>query len=122
MAHIEGAADLDHALLEYTIESTRADDPELADALRYCAIPRNVDSEILQVHRGGAHYPASVDALMKKLASCGFVLPREGGDLVYHDMARTALLADWLAEGNRPRFEILTRRLVDLWEKRQRAA
>ena len=44
-----GGADASLRMIQLTLKSVRADDPELADVMEYCALPRRFDATIIGV-------------------------------------------------------------------------
>jgi tetratricopeptide (TPR) repeat protein len=82
-------------LLDLNIAQARATDPELAEMLRACAIPRSFDAEIIGVLHDAPDDQATNERLLNGLLQFSFVQSREDGGYVYHDNTRDLLLADW---------------------------
>jgi len=125
------------ALLDLTLQAAP---PEVADAVRVCALPAWFDAELLSLlsrplspadeepegeqslpsHRGepeeGQPLPPvrgelEEGSLLERVAAFSFVLPRQGGGYVYHEATRARLLDWWRKPENRPRFAALVDRL-----------
>jgi hypothetical protein len=113
---LDEADDPDKALLEHVLEEAEQRSPELARAIRFCALPRRFDVDVIGVLRG---LPDDVDEnkrIMYQLLDYSFVLRREKGGYVYHDRVRGSLLADWKQETRRSELEELTWRLIRHYE------
>jgi tetratricopeptide (TPR) repeat protein len=113
---LDEADDPDKALLEHVLEEADQRSPELARAIRVCALPRRFDVDVIGVLRG---LPDDVDEnrrIMYQLLDYSFVLRREKGGYVYHDRVRGSLLADWKQETRRSELEELTWRLIRHYE------
>jgi tetratricopeptide (TPR) repeat protein len=102
------------ALLDLTLQAAP---PEMADAVRVCAIPAWFNAGLLALLltdpppappcKGG-----EIAALLEQIAAFSFVQPREGGGYVYHEAARARLLDWWRKPENRQRFAALNERLA----------
>jgi tetratricopeptide (TPR) repeat protein len=125
------------ALLDLTLQAAP---PEVADAVRVCALPAWFDAELLALlladrptinrradsAKGDQSPSVSLlkqaslpqpDALasgdlLGRIAAFSFVMPRQGGGYVYHEATRARLLDWWRKPENRPRFAALTDRLA----------
>jgi tetratricopeptide (TPR) repeat protein len=120
---IETAGDPELGLVDYLVARIQPTDPQLAEAIRLCAIPRRFDAAILGILRIHSD-EASNRRLVERLAQHPFVLPRGDGSFRYHDDTRDALLRQWHDDPDRrQRFvelnEILTQHYL---ERRARAA
>lgn len=99
--------------VERAIEQARAIDEELADAIRYCAIPRWFDAETIGVLRDRPDAPEENQRLLDELTGFSFVTARPRGGYLYHDSTRDPLLLDWQTNPDRQdEFKRLTGRLV----------
>jgi tetratricopeptide (TPR) repeat protein len=119
-------------LLDLTLQAAP---PELADAVRVCAIPAWFDAELLTlllekevetgplvgrfltriqriIGRRTAKRIPEASALLEQVAAFSFVLPREGGGYVYHEATRARLLDWWRDPVHRQRFAALNDRLA----------
>jgi len=102
---------LARALLDLTLQAAP---PDVADAVRVCAIPAWFDAELLALllslppHRG----ELEGGALLEQIAAFSFVQPREGGGYVYHEATRARLLDWWREAEHRQRFAKLNERLA----------
>lgn len=115
-----GGAQLTPAgILDLTIELTRSRDPELAEAIRCCAIPRRFDPRIIGVLRDAKEDAGRNEEILKELLKQTFVIQRIDGDYVYHDTVRDQLLEWWREEPNRERFDEYNRRLAGHYKARQ---
>ena len=113
------------ALLDLTLQAAP---PEVADAVRVCALPAWFDAEILvlltepvsppnEEPEGEQSLPpvgreAEEGSLLERMAAFSFVMPRERGGYVYHEATRERLLDWWRKPENRPRFAVLVDRLA----------
>ncbi len=118
LASIESANDPEKALLELTIERARAKHPELAAAIRFCAIPRRLDVEVIGALRDAPNDAEVNNYLFTELLKHSFVLQRRDGGYVYHDNVRDQFLAEWREPAHREDFNGYNRRLVSFFESR----
>jgi tetratricopeptide (TPR) repeat protein len=122
----DDADDVEYAFITELIATVTRSDPDLAEAIRVCAIPHVVDQEIFAVLRGGQSEPERDKALLLRVQSYHFAIPRERGGFAYHDNTRDALLKDWrstleLAERFREINGRLARYFENGYEKIQQA-
>src|SRR5215471_17430240 len=110
----------DLELIRQSIENARARSEELAEAIRYCAIPRRFDARIIGVLRGKAKDAEGNSRLLADVIGHTFVLARPAGRFVYHDNVRDALLKDWQTPENLAKFERLNGLLVEHFDAEQR--
>jgi tetratricopeptide (TPR) repeat protein len=82
-------------LFALNFEQARVTDPELAEMMRACAIPRSFDAEIIGVLRDAPDDHTTNEQLLGSLLQFNFIQAREEGGYVYHDNTRDILLADW---------------------------
>jgi len=120
LAEIDAAENPDLHLFEITIERARRKSIELAEALRYCAIPQRFNAEIISVLDPKHSQQAS--SLLKGLRDYEFVLEREKGWYVYHDNTRDLLLDDWRSADKQADFSNYNERLITYYEKQREAA
>ena len=122
------------ALLDLTLQAAP---PEVADAVRVCALPAWFDADLLALlteslspadeegpegeqpispRRGEAEESQPLPpvrgepeegSLLERIAAFSFVMPRQGGGYVYHEATRERLLDWWRKPENRPRFAML---------------
>jgi tetratricopeptide (TPR) repeat protein len=105
-------------LVERTIEQARTTDPELADALRFCAIPKWFDAKTIGVLRGRPEASEENQRLLEGVTRYSFVVARAQGGYMYHDSTRDPLLRDWRTHpARREEFETLAGRLVAYHER-----
>jgi tetratricopeptide (TPR) repeat protein len=97
------------ALLDLTLQAAS---PELADAVRVCALPAWFDAVHLALLTKRDEKEAA--DLVKQITEFSFVLPRdaEQGGYTYHEATRARLLDWWRQPKNRPRYAELTERLA----------
>jgi hypothetical protein len=119
---IETHENLQRALLQLVLENARERSPELAEAIRYCAIPRFFDVAVLGALRGGKADKLSDSQLLAEIASFSFVIARPGGSYAYHDNMRDLILREWNTEEQRPQFEERNEKLISFYELRQKEA
>ncbi len=96
------------ALLDLTLRSAS---PDVADAVRVCALPAWFDAELLSLLTGKDQQEAA--ALVERIADYSFVLPRKGGGYVFHEATRTRLLDWWQEPDCQKRFVTLSERLAE---------
>jgi len=114
---IEEAENPEQFLLKLTVERVRQKDVELAEAIRYCAIPRRFDAHIIGILREAPEDRETNERLLNDLLSHSFVLARQDGSYVYHDNTRDMLLEDWQADADkRAQFNLFNQRLVAFYE------
>jgi tetratricopeptide (TPR) repeat protein len=104
------------ALARLLVERAAVTDPDFADAIRYCAIPRRLDARIVGVLRGSDDADAN-RRILKALQGTGFLQPRRDGGYVYHDSIRDALMEEWRDGDARDRFRELNGRLARLYDE-----
>ncbi len=101
----------------FNLEKTEASDPALADCLRFCAIPRRFDADIIGILRDAPDDREENDRLLAALLAYSFVRPREDGGYVYHDNTRDMLLQDWReTDDKRSQFNKYCERLATYYE------
>ena len=116
LAATHAPADLDRELTRVILRRAAETDPELAEAIRLCAIPRRFDAEILDVVRPGAD-GANAKAFAT-LALQSFVRPNPDGTLSYDDVTRTVLIDEWRAAEHREQLDEVIERLVLFYSER----
>ncbi|MCP4345898.1 MAG: tetratricopeptide repeat protein [Desulfobacterales bacterium] len=97
-------------------EQAKAADPELAEMMRACAIPRAFDAEIIGVLRDAQDDLETNKRLSEELLPFNFVLERQDRGYTYHDNTRRMLQAEWQLEENLPLFEQYKKRLVAFYD------
>jgi len=74
-------------------------EPDIAEAIRLCAIPQWFNDEILAWLRGeGRETSERTGAILTELAKLAFVSPRRDHGYVYHENVRNLLLGRWRQE------------------------
>ena len=102
-------------LFDLNYERVKGDDPELAEMMRACAIPRAIEAPIIGVLRDQPDAAETNQRLLQDLLAFEFVLPRQDRGYIYHDNTREMLLARWRQPENTPQFEQYKARLVDFY-------
>jgi hypothetical protein len=105
LARIEAAPDPERERLRLTVERATAKHPELGRAIRYCALPRRITSEIIGVMRDAPLDTETNDYLLAELITHSFVQERRDGGYVYHDTIRDLLFSEWREPASRPEFD-----------------
>ena len=95
------------ALLDLTLQAAP---PDVADAVRVCALPAWFDAGLLALLADQDEGQAA--ARLDHVAAFSFVLPREAGGYVYHEATRARLLDWWREPDNFQRFAALNDRLA----------
>ena len=99
--------DAARALLDLTLQAAP---PDVADAVRACALPAWFDAGLLALLTEKDEQEAA--ALLAQVAAFSFVLPRDGGGYVYHEATRARLRDWWQEPQHRQRFTALNERLA----------
>ena len=96
------------ALLTMTLDAAP---PEVADAVRVCAVPTwfNVERLALLLEKE----TEDVQPLIEAIAEFSFVIPRRVG-YVYHEATRERLLAWWRAPAHRERLAALEDKMISV--------
>jgi len=115
---LRSANNLQKLLIERAIEQAAAKHAGMREAIRYCAIPRRFDEEIIGVLRGNSDDSTTDEAIFNEVLDQDFVLSRRDGGYVYHDNVRDLLLSQWREEGSREEFDEYNRRLEDFYVAR----
>lgn len=116
LKRIEAAENPDQEILKLLLAKVEEKDPALAEAIRYCAIPRRFDSQIIGVLRQAPDDRETSERLLRDLTSYSFVRGQSDGSYSYDDATRNALLVDW-TEKERDRFDQLNQLLVAFYQK-----
>ncbi|MBN1991182.1 MAG: tetratricopeptide repeat protein, partial [Anaerolineae bacterium] len=103
-------------------ERFKSADPELAEMMRACAIPRVFNADIIGVLRGASDDETGNQTLLEGLLPFNFVLARQDGGYIYHDNTRQMLLADWQQPANQPLFQTYQERLAAFYVNQGQAA
>jgi tetratricopeptide (TPR) repeat protein len=90
-ALLSSAASAD-SLLDQMLDAHEEKRPDVAEAIRLCAVPRRFDASILDLLRGKEE---GSDELIERLRRLTFVTVRPNGDHVYQDSVRQLLLDRW---------------------------
>ncbi|MBN1479258.1 FHIPEP family type III secretion protein [candidate division KSB1 bacterium] len=117
---IDSAENPELRLIDMTIEAARKKSAELAEALRYCALPHRFNAEIISVMQPN-HRDLAFD-LLDHLRSYEFVIERESGWYVYHDNTRDVLLDDWRSADKEESFREYNERLINFFEEQGQTA
>jgi len=99
--------DAARALLDLTLQAAP---PDVADAVRACALPAWFDAGLLALLTEKDEREAA--ALLEQVAAFSFVLPRDGGGYVYHEATRARLRDWWREPQRRAHFAALSERLA----------
>lgn len=111
------AANPEKEIITRLVVQIRDNQPELAEAIQYCAIPRRFDAEIIGVLRQAPEDREMNERLLERVLSFSFVRTRTGGFYAYDDSTRDALLEDW-SENRQEQFDLLNQYLVAYYQKR----
>jgi len=95
------------SMLNLTLEAAP---PEVAQAIRLCALPAWFDSPLLALL--GQKEDQQAADLVAQVAEFSFVMPRGGEGYVYHEATRARLLDWWQEPERQERFSILNERLA----------
>ena len=114
--------ELTRRLFYFNLDQTRASDPELAEMLRACAIPRRFDAEVIGVLRDAPDDHETNARLLAGLLPFSFVLARKDGGYVYHDNTRDMLLEDWQTADHRDRYDEINGRLAIFYQDQYKKA
>ena len=111
---VEENAELE--LLKFLIARVGEKDPVLGEAIRFCAIPRRFNAEIIGALRQAPDDRETNEALFSKIISFSFARKRPNGTYKYSDGTREALLGEWSAPERREQFDQLNQHLVDFYK------
>lgn len=111
---VESNAELE--LLKFLIARASEKDPVLGEAIRFCAIPRRFNAEIIGALRQAPDDRETNEALFSKIISFSFARKRPNGTYKYNDGTREALLGEWSAPERREQCEQLNQHLVDFYK------
>jgi tetratricopeptide (TPR) repeat protein len=113
MKSLEAGENPERELLRRMIEQTRMRDPQLAEAIRFCAIPHRFDARVIGVLRNDQTDSDENRRLLAALRDYEFVMHHRDGGYVYHDATREILLQDWQSPyEDRLMFDEYNRRLA----------
>ena len=87
-------------------------EPDVAEAIRLCAIPHWFNEEIIACLRNEDQPSARTYEILDKLARLTFVAPYPERGLAYHKMTREVLLKHWCQKDN-ARFRSISLRMAD---------
>jgi tetratricopeptide (TPR) repeat protein len=121
MASIEGSGDPTGQLIKLIVERQQESNPELAQAIQYCAIPRRFDAAMIGALRDAPGDNDGNEKILGGVSGYNFVVPRRGGGYVYHDSARTALLKEWRVPDRLTSFLEFNNRAFKFYERQQQA-
>lgn len=107
---IESANDPSQTVVRELLDVIESDDPELAEAVRVCAIPARIDAPVIALLSGVNRDRA--DELLAKVRELHFVRTRADGRCSYEQSTRDALLRQWRQPGRRHRFVELNKRML----------
>src|SRR5688500_16137530 len=121
---IDAAQNPEQEILRHLIARAGEKDTELDEAIRYCAIPRRFDAEIIGALRQSPNDRETNERLLAKLLLFSFVRTGPDGGYAYHDGTREILLEEWQTADKREQFDQLNQQLVafyrDQYEKVER--
>ena len=89
---IESANDPSQTVVRELLDVIESDDPELAEAVRVCAIPARIDAPVIALLSGVNRDRA--DELLAKVRELHFVRTRADGRCSYEQSTRDALFAN----------------------------
>src|SRR5687768_11727921 len=98
---IESSANPVRAVLEQTLERLRQGNPELAECVRYGAIPREVDAALLGVLRGQPEDRVGNERLLGGLIALSFIAPAAPDRYRYQETTRQCILDEWRSDATR---------------------
>jgi tetratricopeptide (TPR) repeat protein len=107
----------DQKLVDLGIASAQEIHSDLAEAVRYCAIPRRFNAQVIGILRGASEEHGKNERLLNGLLSLGFVVARKDYEYVYRDSIRQLLLEDWKSDEDKlAQFDRFNQRLVAFYE------
>ncbi len=119
IAIIDAAENPELLLLEIIIDNAQQKNPDLSESLRYCAIPRRFNENLIGVLE--PNHQAKASSLLKELLDYEFVTEVENGWYAYHDNTRDLLLDDWRSEENETTFKKYNNRLIEYYQRKRNA-
>src|SRR5688572_16343560 len=112
---IDAAENPELELLNHIIKRAREKNEELAEAIRYCAIPRHFDADIIGILRAAPNDRETNTHLLEGLSAFSFVRAQPDNGYTYDNSTRNTLLTDWQTEAHRAQFDRYNQRLVTLY-------
>lgn len=115
MESLSAADNPEKELLVQLIAQVRDRQPDLADAIQFCAIPRRFNAEIIGVLRKAPEDRETNQRLLAGVLDFSFVRTRSAGFYSYDDTTRDALLQDW-TENRQEQYDQLNQSLVSYYQ------
>jgi tetratricopeptide (TPR) repeat protein len=98
------------------LKQTKTTDPQLADIMLECAIPRRLDATTIGILRDAPEDTETNDHLFSRLKLFSFVQLRSDGYYVYHDNTRDVILKVWESDDYREKFNKLKEKLAHFYK------
>lgn len=116
---LQNSRDPELTLLRRAIDAAARRHPDLPETIRFAAIARRLNAEILGVLRGREDDEAGNRELMAALAELSFTRVRQDGDHAFQHWARNRLLDEWRSSPERQEeFATYNQRLSDYYQDR----
>ncbi|MEK6336719.1 MAG: tetratricopeptide repeat protein, partial [Acidobacteriota bacterium] len=103
-------------ILKILIARASDKDPVLGEVIRFCAIPRRFNAELIGALRQAPDDRETNEVLFTKIVSFSFARKRPDGEYKYNDGTREALLGEWRSPEKREQFDQLNQHLVDFFK------
>jgi tetratricopeptide (TPR) repeat protein len=113
---LDAAQNPEQEILRLLIARADEKDAELGKVIRYCAIPRRIDAEIIGVLRQAPNERETNERLLSKLVNFSFTRTRPDGGYTYEEGARNIILEDWRAADKRDQFDQLNQQLITFYK------
>src|SRR5215211_4131862 len=103
-------------ILKLLIARLSERDPVLAAVIRYCAIPRRFNAEVIGALRQAQDDRQTNEDLLAKVLRVSSPRKRPDGAYQYNDTTREFLLQEWRSPDKREQFDQLNQHLVDFYK------
>lgn len=103
-------------ILKFLIDRASEKDPALGEVIRYCAIPRRFNAEIIGTLRQARDDRQANEELLSKVLGYSFVRTGPDGTYKYNDGTRQVLLDEWRTPEKREKFDELNQQLVGFYK------
>src|SRR6266550_4236678 len=114
---IDSGETAEQTVLKYLISRASEKDPDLGEVIRYCAIPRRFDAEVIGALRQAPDDREANQRFAEELLRFSFIRALPDGGYAYHDSTRDILLEEWRTPDKQNLFEELNQRLVAFYKK-----
>jgi tetratricopeptide (TPR) repeat protein len=105
-------------MFDLNVAQARASDPQMADVMPACAIPRSFDAAVIGVLRDAPDDQETNERVLDGLAALNYVERYEDGTCTYHDSVRTMLLEGyWHTAEHQAEYGQIRWRLIHFYQQ-----